>query len=96
MAETIKEEINLVEFEMKEETVFMEEELLSSSTVMEPCTVYIQGEEIKVEECELKEEMVSIKEKVITPSTVEDTCTVYVQGEEIKMESAGNQGNDLI
>ena len=95
MVETIAEEINLVEFEMKEETVFMEE-LLPSSTVEDPCTVYIQRGEIKVEECELKEEMVSIKEKVITPSTVEDTCTVYVQGKEIKMESAGNQGNDLI
>ena len=92
MAKTVKEEINLVEFEMKEETVFMEEELLPFSTVEEPCTVYIQRGEIKVEECELKEEMVSIKEKVITPSTVEDTCTVYVQGEDIKTESAGNQG----
>ena len=95
MAKTIKEDIKLEEFEMKEETVF-KEELLPSSTVENTCTVYIHGEEIKVEECELKEEMVSIKEKVITPSTVEDTCTVYVQGEEIKMESAGNQGNDLI
>ena len=77
MVETIKEDINLEEFEMKEETVFREEILLSS-TVENTCSVYIQGEGIKVEGCELKDEMVYIKDKVITP-TVEDTCTVYVQ-----------------
>ena len=93
MAETIQKEINLVKFEMKEETVFKEEELLPSSTVEDPYTVYIHGGEIKVEECELKEEMVYVKDEVITPSTVENTCTVYVQGEDIKMENAGNQGN---
>ena len=44
MAETIEEDINLEEFEMKEETVFKEEEILLSSTVENMCSVYIQGE----------------------------------------------------
>ena len=86
MAETIKEEIKLKEFETKEDTVFKEDKLLPSSTVEDPCSVYIQRGEIKVEECELKEEMISIKEEV------EDTCTVYVQGD-VKMENTEIQGN---
>ena len=88
MAETIKEEIYLEEFEMKEETVL-------SSTVENTCSVYIQGEKIKKEECELKEEMVYIKEEVITPSTEEDTCTLYVQEEDVKMENTGVKGNEI-
>ena len=44
MAETIEEDINLEEFEMKEETVFKEEEILLSSTVENMFSVYIQGE----------------------------------------------------
>ena len=48
MVETIQEEINLEEFEMKEETVFRDE-LLLSYTVENTCSVYIQGEGIKVE-----------------------------------------------
>ena len=88
MAKTIKEDIKLEEFEMKEETVF-KEELLPSSTVENTCSVYIHGEEIKVEECELKEEMVSIKDEV------EDTCTVYVQGD-VKLKNTEIQGNAKI
>ena len=49
MAETIEEEINLEEFEMKEETVFKEEEIRPSSTVENICTVYVQGEKVKME-----------------------------------------------
>ena len=49
MAETLKEEINLEEFEMKEKTVFKEEDLILSSTVENTCSVYIQREEIKME-----------------------------------------------
>ncbi|XP_023344017.1 uncharacterized protein LOC111713403 [Eurytemora carolleeae] len=45
MAEAIKEEINLEEFEMKEETVFKEEKSPPSSTVENTCTIYVQGEE---------------------------------------------------
>ncbi len=93
MAETIEEEINLEEFEMKEETVFKEEEILLSSSVENMCSVYIQGEGIKEEE--LKEEIVYIKDKVITPSTVENTCTVYVQGD-VKMENTRILGNAKI
>ena len=96
MAETIEEYINLEEVEMKDETVFKEEEILPSSTVENICTVYVQGEGIKEEECELKKEIVYIKDKVITPSTVENTCTVYVQGEKVKMENSGIQGKHLI
>ena len=97
MAESIKEEINHEEFEMKEETVF-KGELFLSSTVGNTCSVNIHGEGIKKEECEMKEEMVSIKDEVITSSTVEntctveDTCTVYVKGEDIKMENTEIQG----
>jgi len=47
MAEAIKEEINLEEFEMKEETVFKEEKSPPSSTVENTCTIYVQGEGIK-------------------------------------------------
>ena len=94
MAERTKEEINLEEFEMKEETVFKEEDILPSCTVRNTCSVYKQREGIKVEECELKEEMIYIKDEVITPSTVEDTCTVYIQGD-VKMENTGIQGNIL-
>ena len=93
MAETIKEENNVKEFEINEETVF-KEELLPSSTVENTCSVYIHGEGIKKEECELKKEMIYIKEKVLIPSTVEDTCTVYIQGD-VKMENTGIQGNIL-
>ena len=89
MAEAIKEEINLEEFEMKEETVFKEEESPPSSTVENTCTVYVQGEGIKEEELK---EIVNIKDKVITPSTVENTCTVYVQGD-VKMENTRILGN---
>ena len=46
MTETIKEEINLEELEMKEETLFKEEDILPSSTVENTCTVHVQGEEI--------------------------------------------------
>ena len=47
MTETIKEETNhLYEFEMKEETLFKEEDILSSSTVENTDTVHVQGEEI--------------------------------------------------
>ena len=49
MAETIEEDINLEEFEMKEETVFKEEEILLSSSVENMCSVYIQGEKVKME-----------------------------------------------
>ena len=92
MAETIKEEISLEEFEMKEETVFKEEELLPSSTEEDTCSVYTQGDEIKKEKCELKEK-VYIKDEVITPST--DTCTVYIQEEDVKMENTGVRGNEI-
>ena len=42
MAETIKEEI-VEGFEINEETVFKEEELLPSSTVENTCSVYLSG-----------------------------------------------------
>ena len=37
------QEIKLEEFEMKEETVFIKEEILPGSTVEDTCTVYVQG-----------------------------------------------------
>ncbi len=46
MTETIKEETNLEEFEMKLETLFKEEDILPSSTAENTDTVHVQGEEI--------------------------------------------------
>ncbi len=45
MAEAIQEVINLEEFKMKEETVFMEKEILPSSK--NTCSVYVQEEDGK-------------------------------------------------
>ena len=39
MAEIIKEELNLEEFEIKEEIVSIKEEILPSSTVEDTCSV---------------------------------------------------------
>ena len=46
--ETVTEEFNLEEFELKEETVIREKYLFSSSTVENTCSVYIHGEEKKM------------------------------------------------
>ena len=39
MADTQKEDLDLVEFEIKEEKVFIKEEILPSSTVQDTCSV---------------------------------------------------------
>ena len=39
MEETQKEELNIKEFEIKEEIVFIKEEILPSSTVQDTCSV---------------------------------------------------------
>ena len=39
MADTQKEDLDLVEFEIKEEKVFIKEEILPSSTVEDTCSV---------------------------------------------------------
>ena len=49
ITENTTKEIKLEEFEMKEETVSIREEILPGSTVEDTCTVYVQGERIKRE-----------------------------------------------
>ena len=49
MTEIIKEELNLEEFEIKEEIVSIKEEILPSSTVKAKCTVNLQKDDIKIE-----------------------------------------------
>ena len=48
MAEIIKEELNIEEFEIKEEIVSNKEELLPSSTVDAKCTVKKHKDDIKM------------------------------------------------
>ena len=49
MAEIIKEELNLEEFEIKEEIVSFKEEILPSSIVEAKCTVNLHKDDIKIE-----------------------------------------------
>ena len=49
MAEMSKEELNIEEFEIKEEIVSFKEEILPSSTVEDTCTVNIKEEDVKNE-----------------------------------------------
>ena len=49
MAEIIKEELNIEEFEIKEEIVSFQEEILPSSTVDNTCTVNLHLDDMKME-----------------------------------------------
>ena len=49
MAEIIKEELNMEDFEIKEETIFFKEEILPSSTEDNTCTVNLHKDDIKME-----------------------------------------------
>ena len=49
MSEIIKEELNIEEFEIKEEIVSFQEEILPSSTVEAKCTVNLHKDDIKIE-----------------------------------------------
>ena len=49
MTEIIKEEINIEEFEIKEEIVSFKEEILPSFTVEAKCTVNLNKDGIKIE-----------------------------------------------
>ena len=51
---TTTQEIKLEDFEIKEETVSIKEEILPVSTVEDTCTVYVQGEDMKMESTEMK------------------------------------------
>ena len=73
---------------IKEETIFMKEEILPTSTEENVCTVYVQEDVVKKKEFEIKEE--------ISPSTVEDTCTLYVKEEDVKIENIGDQGSNYL
>ena len=49
MAETTMEELNIEEFEIKEEIVSFKEEILPSSTLETKFTVNLQKDDIKIE-----------------------------------------------
>ena len=49
MAKFIKEEINIEEFEIKEEIVSFQEEILPSSTVEVTCTGNLHKDDVKME-----------------------------------------------
>ena len=49
MAKFIKEELNIEEFEIKEEIVSFQEEILPSSTVEDTFTVNLHKDDIKME-----------------------------------------------
>ena len=49
MAKFIKEELNIKEFEIKEEIVSFQEEILPSSTVDDTCTVNLHKDDMKME-----------------------------------------------
>ena len=49
MVEIIKEELNLEEFEIKEEIVSIKEEILLSSSVEDTFTVNLRKDDIKME-----------------------------------------------
>ena len=49
MAKFIKEELNIEEFEIKEEIVSFQEEILPSSTVEDTCTVNLHKDDLKME-----------------------------------------------
>ena len=49
MAKIIKEELNIEEFEKKEEIVSIKEEILPSSTVEDTCTVNLHKDDLKME-----------------------------------------------
>ena len=54
IAEIVKEELNLEEFEIKEEIVYSQEENLPSSTVEDTCTVKLHENGIKIENTEIQ------------------------------------------
>ena len=54
MAEIIKEELNIEEFEIKEEIVSIKEEFLPSSTVENTCTFILHKDDIKMEDTEIQ------------------------------------------
>ena len=49
MAKFIKEELNIKEFEIKEEIVSFQEEILPSSTLEDTCTVNLHKDDVKME-----------------------------------------------
>ena len=54
MAANIKEELIMEEIEIKEEEVFIKEEMCSSSILEETCTWDVQEEDVQMEKAEIK------------------------------------------
>ena len=54
MTETIKEEIDLEEFEIKEEIISFKKEILPSSTVEDTCAVNLLKDGINIENTEVQ------------------------------------------
>ena len=53
MAESFKEELDIVEIDIKEE-ISIQEAILASSTVEYTCTVYLQEEDVGMDAIEIK------------------------------------------
>ena len=49
MAEILKEELNIEEFEIKEDIVSIKEKILPFSTIQDTCTVNLNKDDIKME-----------------------------------------------
>ena len=61
MAEIIKEELNMEDFEIKDETIFFKEEILPSSTEDNTCTVNLHKDVIKIENTGIQGKVHNIK-----------------------------------
>ena len=53
MAESLKEELDIVKIDIKEEISF-QEAILASSSVEDTCTVYLQEEDVGMDATEIK------------------------------------------
>ena len=85
MAESIKEEMDIKENDIKQEIFSPQDDILPSSTVEDTCTVYVK-EDILPSSTVEDTCTVYVKEDILSSSTVEDTCTVYVKEEDVKIE----------
>ena len=65
MAEILKEEFNIEEFEIKEDIVSIKEKILPFSTIQDTCTVNINKDDMKIEIKEIQGKLKKISNKKI-------------------------------
>ena len=92
MAESMKEELNLKEIDIKEE-ISIQETIPPSSIVEDTCTVYLQEEILPSSPIE-DACTVYLQETILPSSTVEDTYTVYLQ-EDVGIDTTQIKGKPL-